>query len=173
VWVAAVGEIHFYNGTAWSTSTVGAGYRIEDISMISPTDGWAVSSNNQIHHYNGFAWVLWYDFGVNFVSMKGIWAANSSNIWAVSTASIYADNVRHWDGSTWTSFDRSYHIYDVESNSDTDVWFAGRYGRIDYWNGIEFSQMNSPTTEDIRKIHFLDSSDGWAVGDGGVILRYR
>ena len=178
VWVAGVGEIHFYNGTAWSTSTIGAGYRIDDISMNSPTDGWAVSSYfySQIHHYNGFAWALWYGFGTIYLSMEGVWAANSSNLWAVGTSSgnaDNADNVQHWDGSTWSSFDRSYAIYDVEGISEADVWFVGVNGVILHWNGIELSQMNSPIAENIRKIHFLDSNDGWAVGDGGVILRYR
>lgn len=178
VWVAGVGEIHFYNGTAWSTSTVGSGYKIVDISMNSPSDGWAISAEGEIFHYNGFSWALVYDFYVAYSSYAySVWAIDNSNLWVGGrdtkpTGTSWGD-VWHWNGSTWASYDTYIRIYDVEGASGTDMWFVGYNGHIYHWNGIEFSEMNSPTTEDIRKIHFIDSSDGWAVGDGGVILRYH
>lgn len=184
VWVAGVGKIHFYNGTAWSTSSVGSGYtgyKIMDISMNSPSDGWAISSAGEVFHYNGFSWAPVYDFSgwSSYSVANSVWRTNSSNLWVAGymirpPSGDYYNDVWYWNGSTWTSYDTYYvYIYDVEGTSGTNVWFAGNNGHIYHWNGIEFSEMNSPTTEDIMKIHFIDSSDGWAVGDGGVILRYH
>ena len=63
-------------------------------------------------------------------------------------------------------------IYDIEGTSENDVWFVGAEGIIYHWNGNNFSKMNSPTSENINMIQFLDENNGWGCGDGGVVLRY-
>ncbi|GAG36577.1 unnamed protein product, partial [marine sediment metagenome] len=140
-----------------------------------PSDGWAISwGAGEVFHYNGFSWALVYDF--TYGEIHSVWATNNSNLWVagneICPPGKGRNDVWHWNGSTWASYNATI-IYDVEGTSGTDVWFAGHYGQIYHWNGIEFSKMNSTTTEDIMKIYFIDSSDGWAVGDGGVILRYH
>jgi hypothetical protein len=33
--------------------------------------------------------------------------------------------------------------------------------------------VNSPTTNNLSSISMISASEGWAVGDGGVILHYH
>ncbi len=184
VWVAGVGEIHFYNGSVWSTATVGQGNRIMDLSMNSPVDGWAVTNWGEIYNYNGSAWALVTDF--NNDQSYAIWAANGSDYWVAGGAIWppgvpFADvaSVWHWEGSMWSTYTTQtlgsyrYSLFSVRGTSANDVWIVGEDGLMYHWNGIGFSSMNSPTSESVRNIHFIDENDGWAVGDGGVILRYR
>lgn len=54
-------------------------------------------------------------------------------------------------------------------------WLVGAKGNIFYStdNGNSWSKFRSPTENDLDKIFFLDSDNGWIVGDRAVVLRYH
>ncbi len=58
---------------------------------------------------------------------------------------------------------------------DLNAWAVGDGGTILYWDGNAWSSVDSPTSENLYSVIFVDDSNGWAVGGGsasGVILRY-
>jgi hypothetical protein len=61
-------------------------------------------------------------------------------------------------------------IGDVFASSQTEVWAVGLRGGIYHWDGQQWSQCASPTTNMIYDIHMLSKTDGWAVGQD--VLRW-
>jgi len=52
-------------------------------------------------------------------------------------------------------------------------WFVGEKGVIKkYSGGTSLENVNSPTTKSLYSVFMLNATSGWAVGSGGVILRY-
>jgi hypothetical protein len=56
-----------------------------------------------------------------------------------------------------------------------DAWAIGQSGVIIHWNGTKWSEINSPTTDNLQCLFMVNSTSGWAVGGGltkGTILNY-
>ncbi|NQT63603.1 MAG: carboxypeptidase regulatory-like domain-containing protein [Candidatus Marinimicrobia bacterium] len=171
IWVAGNSEIYFFNGTSWTTLSMGSD-RINDINMNNSTSGWAITNDAESYHYNGVSWSLLSDEqGTGY----SIWGSTSSNIWIGGDGLFGYWEIAHWDGSVW---DYSYFetfdfnpIRSIEALNQDDIWFAGNYEML-YWNGSNLTEHLNPSSSQINKITFTDSNSGWGVCDDGVVLRY-
>jgi photosystem II stability/assembly factor-like uncharacterized protein len=56
--------------------------------------------------------------------------------------------------------------------SDTEAWAVGANGYIARWDGYTWTQVESPTDEDLNDVAFLAPDNGWVVGEGGLILHW-
>lgn len=56
--------------------------------------------------------------------------------------------------------------------SENNGWVVGEGGYIAHWDGISWSQVESPTEATINAVAFITPDDGWAVGDGAQILHW-
>jgi len=161
------GKIYHYDGSEWTYTTVNAGY-IKDIQMDATDSGWAVDEYGKIFYYNGYGWSLQIDAPYNEINTFNVF--NASDIWLGKNE--YPNELVHWDGSNWLEYDTA-NIYDSFSFSSSSIWFVGQLGEIHYWNGNELQTIISPTSNSIYGIFMMSETDGWAVGDGGVVLRYH
>ena len=77
-------------------------------------------------------------------------------------------------GSSWTSYDTRYLVRAIDFLSSNQGWAACQVGNtIQTTNGgASWLPVPSNTAEDLNDITFVDSTNGWAVGDNGAILRY-
>jgi hypothetical protein len=72
-------------------------------------------------------------------------------------------------------------IYNSTTNpsgdlSELNAWAVGDGGTIATWNGNSWTTVNSPTTENLHSVVFINATEGWAVGGSsntGVILHYN
>ncbi len=78
--------------------------------------------------------------------------------------------------SVWTV----YHAPDVGANSlralaatgARDVWAVGAYGMVLHYDGLAWKrEAEGLTRQDLNGVVMFNPSGGWAVGDGGIILR--
>lgn len=174
------GKIYHYDGNSWTFTTLSA-TSIRDIQMDTSDSGWAVDYSGKIFYYNGFGWSLQHNLEMN--SCYAITAFSTSDIWLSGwdySSSGDSQNphtlVYHWGGTEWipriiasgTGVCRA-----IAAISSSDIWFGIYGGNLWHWNGSSLQAVTKSTTNDINGIHMMSETDGWAVGDGGVILRYH
>jgi uncharacterized repeat protein (TIGR01451 family) len=167
-----------YNGTWTVHSTPGAA-PLDDIYMLSETDGWVVGGqpgggNNYgtILHYNGSTWQQVASPVQQW--LKAIDMLSASDGWIVGIGGT----VLRWNGSSWQggSIAQGAALYDVDAISGTDVWAVGvevgGAGVLYHWDGSAWSRLDSPNGAQLNAVEMVSSHYGWAVGNGGTILRY-
>ena len=69
-------------------------------------------------------------------------------------------------------------IYNIWHFSSSSIWFIGgdtiwNFSYIYFWNGNELQELTSPTEYSLKGICMFSETDGWAVGNNGVVLRYH
>lgn len=176
------GVIDFYHNSNWSTSDL-TGDQVWNLRMLSSTEGWAVEEDGSIYRYNGIGWSI--NNQAPGFSGYSYWAQSimpfgESDIWVGGYAyeNYHYKYLFHWNGSTWDVLlddddEVSSFIKGIDGLSSTDIWFVGGYGVILHWDGNQIQSATSPTTNALYDVKMISENDGWAVGEGGVILRYH
>ncbi|OGH84160.1 MAG: hypothetical protein A2261_01140 [Candidatus Magasanikbacteria bacterium RIFOXYA2_FULL_44_8] len=142
---------------------------LNDISVVTTSDIWAVANNGVFIHYNGTNWTQFADMGT--VDLFGIYMLSATDGWAVGgSGKIY-----HYNGAAWSEFvDTGASAWNsVYVVSATDGWVVGNGGNIYHYNGVAWSAAVSPTGVVINDIHMVSSTQGWAVANSGEILFYN
>ncbi len=141
---------------------------IRDISVVSPSDIWAVGSGGKILHYDGTNWSEFTDTGsqtwysIDMVSATDGWVVGSSG------------KIYHYDGTSWTQFtDTGFQTwYSIKMVSATDGWVVGNYGEIYHWDGSSWTLFTDTGSETWYAINMVSATDGWVVGNYGKIYHY-
>ena len=94
-------------GTGWQVAHQGTNFGTQDVTVVSPTDIWAIGLPASIYHWDGTAWSQVSTppppFGPDV--LYGLAAAASNDVWAVGSqggGSFSYPRVLHWDGTAWT-----------------------------------------------------------------------
>jgi hypothetical protein len=124
IWIVADnGNIHHFNGSAWSFEP--SGNSLSDVWGRSATDVWAWGYE-KILHYDGTKWSL--SHKSSLAHFRGLWGNSPSNVWAVGFSdSANAGIIAHYDGSAWSTSYLTYADYPVAvwGASSTDLWAVG------------------------------------------------
>ena len=184
VWIGCYTNILQYDNGNWSEYSLN-GEDITDIHFNDSGEGWATDYRGKIYYYNGFGWSLQHNLEYayhNGTGVNAIWADSPSNIWL---GTGYTGNqIMHWNGIDWQTIDipdeNADYISDISGSTNSDLWFTddfpydNRYsGDIFHWDGNILQRVNSPVTEPLWDLKMTSPLDGWAVGYGGIILRYH
>ena len=144
-------------------------FLLRGISVISPTDGWAVGcetiQNNQligsvILHWDGSTWNRVTSpttqplFAVKMISATDVWAVGGSG------------TRLHWDGSTWSDYScegnvNCLDLYSIDFTSANDVWAVGH--RIEHWDGSSWWESDSLGYH-YWSVSAISATDAWIVG---------
>jgi hypothetical protein len=170
--------IAYWNGRQWINQFVPSNMKLESVSMISETEGWAVGAAGVTLHWDGQLWRLvptptyhGFLYGVHALAPDQVWAVGS--LWEAPYGSL----IWRYDGHEWldvpvTTTER---LNAVQMLSLTDGWAVGNAGTILRWDGDEWREVPSPDNYHYRALYMLDSNNGWAVGysyGGGNIVRW-
>jgi hypothetical protein len=139
-----------------------------DISMVSPTNGWAVGENGTILKWDGNLWQIDSNgFYPDLISVKMV----GSDGWIVGAEGT----ILRWDGMLWglQVSPTTSNLNDVDFYSPTDGWSVGANGTIIRWDGINWTQVESPSRQSISAIAYSSPYELWAVGNKGFILHYE
>jgi hypothetical protein len=153
---------------AWTLSEVTAGTaeNLNDISMLSHAEGWAVGAMNgtafRILHWTSGTWAAATTptATCNTQTLNGVSSVSSVEAWAVgarynTTACSFGNfsyTMLRWNGTTWTAL----------SNATTPSIPAASASAANL-NSVQVISTAGATTGNF----------GFAVGDGGVILKYN
>ena len=166
---------------SWREVTPPTSNVLQDVHMVSSTDGWVVGRNATLLRYNGTSWA---PFPI---------ATRVPDEWLVDVHMISATDgyivgwgirsgdgtIYHWDGISWT---QQYVIpvnggepNRLDSVDANDVWVAGRgkiYRRQNQGQWTINYTIPGPNQFNLFSIQMISSTDGWAVGQLGTMLHY-
>lgn len=118
------GVIYFFNGTAWSASTVVGGHRVVAVTAADPSHVWAATRSGDIYFFNGQVWALQYSSGVHVTAMA---AADASHAWAFSSRQDSKGKIFSFNGTSWNLQDAMDEVdfADACAVDSEHVWAVG------------------------------------------------
>ena len=131
--------VEFFNGTTWTvqaTPSLGsAGGVLNSVTVISPTDAWAVGGSDGgqlIEHFNGTSWsVVASPVSGKAGDLESISAVNANDIFAVGSVGEEhpSASTLQFNGTTWNAVANGpTGTHSVDAISATDVWAVGGAG---------------------------------------------
>jgi len=166
--------IERWNGASWKVvnSPTLPGSSLQGISVVSPSDAWAVGdvgtgpgqSQTVIEHWNGASWsrVPSPNPGTTLQNLDSVSAVSASDVWAAGYYS-YSGQIQtlteHWTGGSWalvpspdvgggTNYNE---LGGVTAVSSSRAWAVGYYGAGNayhtltlIWNGSYWNYVASP-----------------------------
>jgi len=193
-----VGVVFSWDGATWISYT-GAlpAANLRSISMISPTDAWAVGdaigTNPVAIRLSGTTWggpMSLSALGIrNLYSVVAIDANNAFAVGSLST--VGASDIIKFTAPSWTPVPSpaTVDLWSVcrvsgSTPGSSDIWSVGNWGTI-LWNTAgTWRVLTSPVgagdlrvpppalPPNLNSVHFTAPSDGWAVGNNGTIIKY-
>jgi hypothetical protein len=179
-----------YNPYHWACADDGSPdpcHRVfRDIAMLSDGGGWIVGERGVILRREEETWAAVaspVDLTLRFVRIAGVgeaWAVGDGVV-TVAPDGEQARNVfLRWEGSRWTVFDNPIpfeRVIDLSFVSAKCGWGIAaeesggvRFTFLIRWDGSSWEP--DLRTGGLNAVWMLSSMDGWAVGDGGLILHW-
>ena len=147
---------------------------INDVFIISP-EGWVAGQNGTIGYWSGPGATEWISQESHTSEdLSSIYCISSHEGWAAGNngAVIHTSNGITWEAQamhTSTTFNGIYFVSSKEGfiAADNGIWHT-----ID--GGNNWSQQYYASFTKMRSIFFYnhDINQGWACGEGGIVLRY-
>src|SRR5206468_1894132 len=143
---------------------------------------WAGGSKGYLIYFNGFNWsqinylgvgsdvgLLGFTGGITGISvLPPPFGTGSYRGWMTTSGGIY-----HLDKSGDWALDTtiSGNFASIKMGSFDKVWAVGFGGSVAYYNGTVWQSFATGTPGNLYKVDVLPDGSGWAVGDGGVIIK--
>jgi hypothetical protein len=185
-----------WNGSSWSRMTVPAGLQgeaVNDVTMLSPTDAWAVGTGTGgtlALHWNGSAWsrvaspnppVIDFRLRVNAVS-----GTSSGDVWIVGGqrgpkrpgySGTNLPYILHWNGSAWSAVATpdigSDYLVDVAAVSPANAWAVSFGGSVLHWDGTAWTVATKLSQGAISTMTAVSATDLWVTGSGSDSLLFH
>jgi photosystem II stability/assembly factor-like uncharacterized protein len=170
----------YYNGTSWAPASPAdrnnRTHHYSDVSMVGPGAAFAVQDNDtggRIYAWNGTEWGPGPSSGQMFdldvlSASEGVAVGVRGTTWRLNEAGNW-ENMTNKPGTAGNS------LYGVDMVSGDRIWAVGQRGGIYMWDGSAWTNKSvSGQVKDLYSVWMAaDGSQGWAVGDNGVFLRYE
>ncbi|MCU0649802.1 MAG: hypothetical protein MUF00_17565 [Gemmatimonadaceae bacterium] len=136
VWVVASSQLFHWNGTQWTTHSVGP-WGVAGVGGTSPSNVWAVGSN--IARWDGTEWTTQSFRPAH--PLVDVWALGD-RAWAVGANGYIAA----FDGSTWTvqASGTTQRLNRVWGRSANEIYAAGSGSAVLRFDGTRWTPMNVP-----------------------------
>ncbi len=152
------------------------------ISDPAETYVWAVTAEGGLMAWDGGEWGLLPMVGIEITGhIAGLWAAAADDLWLVGS------DIHRWDGQTLTTIASGRLPYqsmqDIAAFSADEIWAVGYAwyhfsegepvcGLVRHWNGADWQLTENKVNVPLHSVAAPPgSSDVWAVGSAGTILR--
>jgi hypothetical protein len=162
-------------------------FALNDVSVLSSSDAWAVGDSATVLHWNGTTWTpvtipgLPVNAGLNAVdavSASDVWAAGESFALGAPVTAL----IVHWDGTTWTPVPNPgpsgphliVRLNHLNMDSAADGWAIGDVqdarngtstGLVEHWNGTSWQQVTASPAFEFRGVASFSATNAWAVGN--------
>lgn len=173
--------IHWNYPTAmtWSqqSSSAASPQQLNDISIVSNADAWAVGNSATVLHYNGSSWTALKTGISGSSNILGISALSSQEAWACDASG----RVLKWTPTTnWTvattasAAANAISMIDSNGNGTADAgWVVGNSSMAWRFNGSTWASANTGITTALNDVVTLSSTKAYAVGGSGRIFRWN
>ncbi|MBW1809270.1 MAG: hypothetical protein JRJ87_13830 [Deltaproteobacteria bacterium] len=178
--VGSGGSVFRREGDVWNRTTIGGEPYLLSLWGTGPDDLWAVSANTMppfpntgtVYHWDGGRWSIVFQTDVG--RLRDVFGVGCNDVWTASDSGV----ALHFDGSGWSE-------WTVPDTSVLHLW-GGRGDTVRAGTGnrrvFRWAPSSQIWTEDevdlapsykgIIGLSGLSSDHMWAVGGGGIILRW-
>lgn len=182
-WVVGSNGVILYTsngGTTWSQQTSGTSEILNAIHFYSATEGWIAGNDNTIL-YTTDQGATWNSQVAAFGSYRDIYFLDDQKGWAVGGGGGSTVITTNNGGQTWTLLPYGFTplLNSVVFVSPTTGWMlmavaTTGYGSIRHSidGGVSWTIQNTPVPVALEDLHFINSTNGFAVGNSGIILKY-
>ncbi|MDD5252123.1 MAG: hypothetical protein PHT12_05850 [Patescibacteria group bacterium] len=167
----AAGSVVLAQAIDWATITSPTGQQINDVYMLSATDGWAVGNAGTILRWNGTAWSSVGSPDAD--NIMGVYAITASDAWASGANG----RVWRWNGTAWLRYgDYGAQVWnDISCPDSTHCFIVGSSANnlIWRWTGSgAFTAMTDPGgNQTWYGISCTSATLCWTAGSSGIIGR--
>ncbi len=170
--VANPGELRLKGAPlVWATTTSPTTQTLNDVSIVSPTSGFAVGNAGFIIRLNGSNWASFQDTGNDV--WNGVSMFSGTSGFVVGNGGVIR---RFTGGSTWAVMTSpvTNNLNSVKMVSVSEAWAVGATGKILRWvNGNNWIQFVDTGNQAWNDVDFASPALGFVVGNGGDIYRYN
>ena len=129
-----------WDGAGWKEVRVPGSDESRGVTVISPSDAWAVTGVQTVH-WNGTAWRVVASPGIG--TLQAMDAAAVDDVWAVA-----GHRIEHWNGEAWRRIKSPSdgRLTGLDARTAEDAWAVGHNGdrtRIEHWDGQHWSIVDS------------------------------
>lgn len=146
--------------------------QVTGLSMASSRVGWALGAEGGLLEYRDGVWTL-----TRPDALKGatdIQAVSEDEFWAFARG---GGTVYHYRQGRWDSFSvAGFFPSAIAALSSDDLWAVAKCNIARLDRGKWLAEYTQPSSIDFRCVTAIAMStalDGWAVGTGGITLRYQ
>jgi hypothetical protein len=190
-WIPSPTPEPTYSPYAWSCVPDGSPdpcHRVLlDIAMLPSGAGWAVGEQGLILRHDRSGWTRMEAPVAG--DIRRVFVLSADDTWTVAdeTYAVAPGEIRsrsrflHWNGTAWTEIPspaRLGYVVDLSFLTPNYGWGilsedqgGGPLYYLILWNGREWTTVNR--TPELNAIQMISSATGWAVGAGGVILKWN
>jgi len=146
--------------------------QVRSITINDVGDGWAVGDRSLILRLSQESWKARMNSPVQS-DLRSIDHVNPSQAWAVGTNGLLLKmDERGWE------IGPDLHLPDMNAvafNRREEGWAVGDRGALAWYNGREWSIPASPCPipVSLHSVAWLNDNEAWAIGEHGVVLRWR
>ncbi|WP_120642513.1 WD40/YVTN/BNR-like repeat-containing protein [Corallococcus llansteffanensis] len=158
-----------WDGSKWTKFATGAPHpytEVSDVFMLA--DGAAFAAQDSM--IMRWAGTDWEQLTVpTTTGLQGVWASSANEAFAVGSSGV----LMRWRSSSGRVMEQKApfpYFHGVWGSSSSDVWAVGSGGMIMHWNGDAWTQVASPTTQELYGVSGTGPHDVWIVGAGGTVL---
>lgn len=168
-----------FDGTSWAPSSPAdrnnRTHKYSDVEVLGAGNAVAVQDNTtgaRIYTWDGTNWGAGPSTGPLYDvhapdATTGVAVGMRGNVWEMD-----ADGWSRMANEPRTAGQDLYGVHMVAENA---IWAVGARGGIYRWNGFEWTTESVPGQ--VKSLYAVwmspDGSEGWAVGDSGLFLRYE
>lgn len=123
VWVLeASNHVWHYDGTTFTSPSLPTTFPLTEVGVASPTQAWLVGESAAVLRWNGATWSV-VDTGLDpAYDVTALYVVGTDDVWIGSTDG----NLRHYDGSSWTTRAAPDTTPNTIWASGTDLFVDGR-----------------------------------------------
>jgi hypothetical protein len=165
--VGAGGAACHYDGTSWTTVSVGTTLYLEAVGGSSATDVWVASPLGTMSHFNGSAWTqLPRTVGTTFL---GVTSGSAASVAVVGNHGT----LMNYNGSAFVlSAQAGLPIYGVWATDTNDI-YASSYGTILHYNGSGWTSAYAGAGDRFNAMSGTSDADIYAVGTSGNVTHFN
>lgn len=169
-----------WDGVSWNIvptpKEIPLNLELLSIGMVSENDGWA-AGKGEILRWNGKEWITHVTTisYLGYLEFEDIQVVDSQDVWFVGWhIAAETGHILHWDGTELKEvFKTNLGLYKIDMVSPDFGWAVGGNNITSeggsvllQWNGIEWKEVESPTTLPLQFVWADSELDGWILAGG-------